>query len=329
MTTPIAQIAVPKQQVYAEAKAPAKQEATITFKEWWNGEKSLTSTGARALGFDGFADWLEDKDKVCTDGQDDGNIGFKEGAKSFAKGLVGGIPKAIINHPLVSGAVIAMGAAAMAITGGAVAPILWWLGAGAVGASATINIVKAATADTDGEKKAALEGTGTATASAALLGATYGTTMKSAAQAGVKTDGNFVQTMKSSAEISARNAKANYMTWKTGVIQPNSNIGRVQEQALTEAKELVDNGEHWYIRNEVSEKAPSIIKRAGVKVEEPNVVDYHYSSYRDEFSGSVYETTATRNGKSISVEALDCGDKGHYWRGIQIRILEALVKGDL
>lgn len=323
MTT-VTPINVARTTAQIETETPKKEKATITFQEWWSGEKSLTSTAARRVGWENLADWLEDKDKVCTDGQDDGNIGFKEGAKSFAKGLVGGIPKAMINHPLITAGVIAGGAALTVLTGGAAAPILWGLGAVAVGASATTNIVKAATADTDGEKKAALEGTGTATASAALLGATYGTTMKSATQAGVKTDGNFVQTMKSSAEISARNAQANYMTWKTGVIQPNSNIGRVQEQAIAEAKELVDKG----VIEKIEEAAPSIIKRAGVKMEEPQYVGYFEDSYPGYFSGKRYGTIATRNGKSIYVEEV------RRWSvppmsGIRRCIVEELANGKL
>ena len=32
----------------------------ITFAEWWSGEKSLTSTGARYIGLDSFADFEVD-----------------------------------------------------------------------------------------------------------------------------------------------------------------------------------------------------------------------------------------------------------------------------
>lgn len=227
--------------VKPQATEPQEKEtkkATITFQEWWSGEKSLTSTAARRVGWENLADWLEDKDKVCTDGNDDGEIGFKEGAKAFGKGLLGGIPKAMINHPLITAGVIAGGAALTVLTGGAAAPILWGLGAVAVGASATTSIVKAATADTDAEKKAALEGTGTATASAALLGATYGTTMKAATQAGVKTDGNILQTMKSSAEVSVQNAKGNYLTWKTGVVHANSNQLQGAEPYMSKANDV-------------------------------------------------------------------------------------------
>ena len=237
MTT-VTPINVAKTTTQVETETPKKEKATITFQEWWSGEKSLTSTAARRVGWENLADWLEDKDKVCTDGQDDGNIGFKEGAKSFAKGLVGGIPKAMINHPLITAGVIAGGAALTVLTGGAAAPILWGLGAVAVGASATTNIVKAATADTDGEKKAALEGTGTATASAALLGATYNTTMNVAKQAGVNTDGNILQTMKSSAEVSAQNAKGNYLTWKTGNVHAHSNQLQGAEPYMSKANDV-------------------------------------------------------------------------------------------
>lgn len=204
-------------------KEPKKEKATITLQEWWNGEKSVTSTMARRVGWENLADWLEDKDKVCTDGQDDGKLGFKEGAKSFAKGLVGGIPKAIIQHPLITGVFIGVGAAAIGLSGGAAAPLVWGIGATLVAGSAVTQGYKAITADTDAEKKAALEGLGTTTQSAILVGTTYKPTMQAAAKAGVDTSGNIAQTMKSAAEISARNAKANYMTWKTGVVQAHSN----------------------------------------------------------------------------------------------------------
>lgn len=209
-----------------EARIPKKEKATITFQEWWSGEKSLTSTVARRVGWESLADWLEDKDKVCTDGIDDGDIGFIEGAKSFTKGLVGGIPKAMINHPLITAGAIVGGAALTILTGGAAAPILWGLGVGLTAVSATANIVKAATAKTDGEKKAALEGTGTSTASAALLGATYGTTMNAARQAGVNTDGNFAQTIKSSAEVSTKNIKGNVAYLKTKVVTGDATLAR-------------------------------------------------------------------------------------------------------
>lgn len=225
MTT-VTPINAAKTTAQIEAEKPKREKASITFQEWWSGEKSLTSTVARRVGWENLADWLEDKDKACTDGKDDGNIGFIEGAKSFTKGLVGGIPKAMINHPLITAGVIAGGTALTVLTGGAAAPILWGLGAGLTAVSATANIVKAATAETDGEKKAALEGSGTSTAAAALLGATYGTTMNAAKQAGVNTEGNFAQTIKSSAKVSAKNIKGNVAYLKDGVVTGEATLAR-------------------------------------------------------------------------------------------------------
>ena len=144
-------------EVKSEKPTKPAKDATITWNEWWNGEKSLTSTGVRYIGADGLADWLDDDDKICTDGKDDGKLSFKEGATSFLAGLVGGIPKAIINHPLATAATVAVAGAAMAFTGGAAAPILLGLGglftAGSMGAS----IYGAVTADTDAEAKMALD----------------------------------------------------------------------------------------------------------------------------------------------------------------------------
>ena len=132
----------------------------------------------------------------------------------------------MINHPLITAGVMAGAAGITILTGGAAAPILWGLGAAAVAGSAGVSIAKAATADTDGEKKAALEGVGTSTAAAAMLGATYGTTMKTAQQAGVKTDGNILQTMKSSAEVSAKNIKGNITYLKDGVVTGEATLAR-------------------------------------------------------------------------------------------------------
>ena len=180
----------------------------------------------RKIGLTGTADFLEDKDKKCTDGKDDGKLSLKEGATSFAKGLVGGIPKAVINHPIATALTVGVGAAAMVVTGGAAAPFLW--GAGAILAAGTTakGVYDAANAKTDAEAKAALENVGTGTSGIILAGATKGSTWKAAENAGVKTDGGFINTMKNAAEISTRNAKANYTYVKTGVITQGANATR-------------------------------------------------------------------------------------------------------
>jgi len=221
--------------VQTEVKAKPREEASITFDEWWSGEKSLTSTAARYIGLDGFADWLEDKDKVCTDGKDDGKLSLEEGATTFAKGLIGGIPKAIIKHPLISAATVGIGVAAASITGLAATPIL--LAAGAIGVvgMGAYNLYNYVKADNDRDAKLAMEGLGTTAQSAVLVGASYKPTMAAAKQAGVNTDGNIIATLKSSAEVSAQNAKANYLTWKTGAIHANSNQARYGFEEVTQS----------------------------------------------------------------------------------------------
>ena len=166
----------------AVKKANKKQEQSVSFfDERWSGHQIAKITGDNAI-----TDWLQDKDKVCTDGKDDGKIGFWEGAKSFAKGLIGGIPKAVINHPLATAATVVAGAAAVALTGGAILPVL-----GAVGVATGVGIVgyggyKALTAETDGEAKQALETMGLGVTTTALSVASAEKTLEKAAEAGVK-----------------------------------------------------------------------------------------------------------------------------------------------
>ena len=137
-------------------------------------------------GIDFISDWLQDKDKVCTDGKDDGKIGFLEGTKSFALGLIGGIPKAIINHPIATVATVGVGVLATAFTGGAIIPVF-----GAIGAASGIGmtgygVYKAANAKTDGEAKQAFETMGMGVATTALSVKSAGQALEKASEAGVK-----------------------------------------------------------------------------------------------------------------------------------------------
>ena len=133
MSTKVTNLPVVKQQQMLEQQklqTKPKEEVIIKFGDSkWSGYQIAKLTGDNK-----FTDWLQDKDKICTDGVDDGKISFKEGAKSFGKGLIGGIPKAFINHPLAMGAFIGGCAAVCALTGGAAAPLVFTLGAGLVGA---------------------------------------------------------------------------------------------------------------------------------------------------------------------------------------------------
>lgn len=162
----------------------------------WTGEK------VRKFGLEKTADWLEDKDKVCTDGCDDGKIGFWEGTKSLVKGLVGGIPKMVINHPLTTAVMAGVGAGAVALTGGAILPVLGTIGVVTGVGMAGYGGYKAATAKTDGEAKQALETLGTGITTTALSMASAGKALEKAAEAGVK-----------SAEIS-KDANIFQKTWQ-------------------------------------------------------------------------------------------------------------------
>ena len=190
-----------------------------------------------------FTDWLKDKDKVCTDGKEDGKIGFWQGAKSFAKGFFGGIIKDVINHPIITAAVIGVSKAALVLTGGAAAPLLWGIGAVGLVAALGFGAYKLATAEKDGETKSAFELLGKALSGSLLLGLTYKSTIDTAAKAGVQAakDGrNIFAVMKDAVPQCGKNIKGNYLTWKTGVIHANSNATRSNVQVgLQEGEKVI------------------------------------------------------------------------------------------
>lgn len=132
-----------------------------------------------------FSDWLNDKDKVCTDEADDGSISLGEAAKSFGKGLMG-IVKGVINNPITSALVIGGGVLLTRGKGKALLPTLTaigtTLGIGTIGYGG----YKAATAKTDGEAKAAYEsiGNGVFALGTSILGAK--SSLDAAAKAGVE-----------------------------------------------------------------------------------------------------------------------------------------------
>lgn len=172
---------VQQQKKQSNAQAKSKQESVSFFDEKWSGYQIAKLTGDNF-----FTDWLQDKDKVCTDGKDDGKLSFWEGTKSFAKGLIGGIPKMIINHPVMTAATIGLGAAATVLTSGAILPALGALGVVAGVGMTGYGIYGAATAKTDGEAKLALETMGVGVTTAAVSVATADKALEKAAEAGVK-----------------------------------------------------------------------------------------------------------------------------------------------
>ena len=158
-----------------------KQEVVSFFDSKWSGHQIT-----KIFGDNWMTDWLQDKDKKCTDGKNDGKLSLSEGAKSFAKGLIGGIPKAVINHPISTAITIGLGAVATTLTGGAILPVFGAIGIASGIGMAGYGTYKAATAETDGEAKQALEtlGLGITTTTMSIGGA--GQALESAAKAGVK-----------------------------------------------------------------------------------------------------------------------------------------------
>ena len=180
-------------QVKVKKAAPKKEESVSFFDEKWSGHQIAKLTGDSA-----FTDWLQNKDKKSTDGKDDGKIGFWEGAESLTKGLIGGIPKAIINHPVATVVAAGLGAAATAVTGTAILPVLGVVGVVTGVGMAGYGAYKAVTAKTDGETKQALETLGMGITTTALSVASADKALSSASDAGVKSaeisqDANYLQ----------------------------------------------------------------------------------------------------------------------------------------
>lgn len=166
---------------FSEKSALKQNESVSFFDEKWSGHQIAKLTGDNVV-----TDWLQNKDKVCTDGKDDGKLSAGQYALSFSKGLIGGIPKAIINHPITTAVAVVTGVAAVALTGGAILPVL-----GAAGVVTGVGMVgyggyKAATAKTDGEAKQALETMGMGVTTTALSVAAADKALEKAAEAGVK-----------------------------------------------------------------------------------------------------------------------------------------------
>lgn len=172
---------VKQQQKQKQQPAQTNQQSVSFFDEAWSGHQIAKLTGDNVV-----TDWLQNKDKVCTDGKDDGKLSVGQYALSFAKGLIGGIPKAIINHPLATAVTVGVGAAAVALTGGAILPVFGAIGVATGVGMAGYGTYKAATAKTDGEAKQALETMGMGVTTTALSMKSAGKMLDKAAEAGVK-----------------------------------------------------------------------------------------------------------------------------------------------
>ena len=121
-------------------------------------------------------------DGSCTDGADDGKLGFGETIGNFFKGLVSPVTS-LFESPgnFIKGVAIMAGCAALTVaTGGAAAPLLVAGGCALGGFQAVKGVVGAANAKTDAEAKAAWQSIGAGTGAIALSVAGA----KSAAKAG-------------------------------------------------------------------------------------------------------------------------------------------------
>ncbi len=241
-----------------------------------------------------FSDWINDRDKVCTDGQDDGKLSFKEAAKSFGKGLLG-IVKAVAKHPIATALTVAAGAALTVATGGAALPVMVAAGATIGVGQIGYGIYKANTADTDGEAKQAFETIGNGTFSVAASVAAAKPALKAASNAGVASangaeDMNMINAtancFKSTPEAivqSAKNVKGNVLTAATGTIHANSNaLRKGQVKYMSKANEAQayrfnPNG----TEEEILANNPGVFKNADGKFcipnkwnpEEPYIID--------------------------------------------------------
>ncbi len=210
---------------------------------------SNVTNNSTTQGSSWFKDWLDDKDKVCTDGNDDGKISFKESAASFGKGLIG-IVKSVVKHPVATGLTIAAGVALTVATGGAALPALVATGVTLGAAQIGVGIYKASTAETDGEAKQAFEtiGNGTFAVTASALSAKGA--LNAASKAGVSSantakDANIIQSTVNCFKVtpeavlqSAKNIKGNFLTATTGTIQANSNaLRKGQVEYMSKANE--------------------------------------------------------------------------------------------
>ena len=222
---------------YTNSTIPVQTEKNKEFQE----PTSVFSTAKEDV-----VSWLNDEDKICTDGNDDGKLTFKDAATSFAKGMAG-IVKSVVKHPIATGAAIAVGAGLTVATGGAILPAMVALGATAGVAQVGVGTYKAITAETDGEAKQAFEtmGNGTFGIAASALGAK--SSLNTAKIAGVKSAAtsensnvltSLIQCFKATPEalkVSATNVKGNIATLATSTIAKGSNKLQGGTQGVSKA----------------------------------------------------------------------------------------------
>ena len=241
---------IQNEQLLSIAKnADVDKDGTLKKEEYSLFAQEATKAGidyetiSETLNFNGFQRWIHDVDKVCTDGQDDGKLSFGEKMESFGKGLAGMV-KGVINHPIATAVSVGVGAAAVALTGGAILPVMIAAGATVGAGMIGVGAYKAATADTDAKAKQAWEtiGTGTFAVGASALGAK--SALNQASKAGVTSAQGakdlsvgkaLVQNFKSIPEA-LKVSKSNTITNLTGVLAPNGALTTADMKAYIDSE---------------------------------------------------------------------------------------------
>ncbi len=189
-------------------------------------------------------------DGTCVDGKDDGKIGLKEGIKSLAKGAIKSVtnmfssPKNFVKT-LAAGAA---GAALIAVTGGAATPFLIAGGAIAGGLQAGKGIYQATQAQTDAEKREALENVGGGAATIAMSVAAGKSYAKSTTVNGVNQNlfgKGSLETYKNAYQMSKENMATNFgnltSTVKTSAKTIVNDLGTAKASFKTTAESLFND----------------------------------------------------------------------------------------
>lgn len=239
-------------------------------------------------------------DGTCIDGKDDGKIGIGEGIKSIAKGAVKSVtnmfssPENIVKTVATGVA----GAALIAVTGGAATPFLIAGGAIAGGIQTGKGIYEATQAETDAEKRAALENVGGGAATLAMSAA--------AGKAYTNATGNALigkgslSTYKNALEASKTNVSANFGKFttatKTAAQNASNKIGDIKISLKDTANDAYDvfNNVKSSIKSSAKEAAynrfnnvKSTFKTASEAFKNMNInseyVDANFKGYKNGF----------------------------------------------
>lgn len=167
-----------------------KTSKTVTNKPISKNKNVTKKTAPKKQGFWGgvwkdIKDWWNDKDKVSTDGHDDGKLSVKTALSSIGKSFFGGIIKDAVKHPVATAIAVGIGSVLTVATGGAIlAPLVWGgfaLGVAQVGAGAYLWHKS----KNDGDAKRACETIGNGLFAAVTSAMSAKSALKAVSEAGV------------------------------------------------------------------------------------------------------------------------------------------------